>query len=427
MKQKFSKINKVSGELILPGDKSISHRALIFSAMADGKSKLKNIADSQDVQTTLDCLRNLGVQFDSDEDNLLVHGVGFKGFKKPANHLYCGNSGTTARLLSGLLSVQEFTAVLEGDQSLSNRPMQRIIEPLEMMGCRIKSYNKTLPLEIYPAQKLKPINYELPVASAQVKSAILLAGIHLDETTTVSESKVTRDHTERMLNLPVDKYSGKIIVSVSKKNYPEQFDFYIPGDISSAAYFVVLTLLSHNSSLLLKNVSLNQTRIAYLNVLKKMGADISIIQKEESFNEPIGDLIVKSSSLKNIEIPDGIVPAIIDEIPILAVAGIFAEGDFEIGNAKELRVKESDRINSICVNLKSAGLNIDEFDDGFSVNGNIKKGSKHFKSFGDHRIAMSFAVLSSLLDDDCIVEDFGCVSISNPEFLEQMNSISEFS
>ncbi|GBD86859.1 3-phosphoshikimate 1-carboxyvinyltransferase [bacterium BMS3Abin03] len=427
MNQEFLKIKNISGEFELPGDKSISHRALIFSAMADGKSTIKNLADSVDVKTTAECLKNIGVKFESDSGNLIVHGVGFKGFNKPDEALYCGNSGTTARLLSGLFAAQDFSTILKGDESLSKRPMKRIIEPLEMMGCKIESNSGTLPLKIKPVDNLKSINYELPVASAQVKSAILLAGLHLNEITTVIELKETRDHTERMLNLTVEKYSDKIIIPVSKKNYPEHGEFFVPGDISSAAYFIVLTLLSKNSSLVLKNVSINKTRTAYLYLLKQMGADISIIQKGNSYNEPLGDVIVKSSGLKNIEIDSAIIPLIIDEIPILTIAGIFAEGEFVIRNAKELRIKESDRINSICVNLKTAGLNIEEFDDGFSVNGNIEKGSKIFKSFNDHRIAMSFAVLSSLIDDDCVVENFECVSISNPKFLEQLKSVADFS
>jgi len=423
MNQEFSKIKNVSGELELPGDKSLSHRTLIFSAMADGTSTIKNLSDSVDVKTTLECLKNLGVKYKSDKGNFIVYGVGFKGFQKPDKALYCGNSGTTARLLSGLLAVQNFSTTLEGDESLSKRPMKRIIEPLEMMGCKIKSNNGTLPLTIEPSNKLNSINYELPVASAQVKSAIILAGLHLNEITTVTERNKTRNHTEQMLNLNVQKFPDKKIISVSKRNYPGCGEFFIPGDISSAAYFIVMTLLSKDSNLVVKNVSINETRTAYLEMLKQMGADLSIIPKGKSYNEPFGDVVVNSSHLKNIVIDSEIIPLIIDEIPILTIAGIFAEGEFVIRNAKELRVKESDRINSICVNLKAAGLNVDEFQDGFAVSGNIKKGSKVFKSFGDHRIAMSFAVLSLMIDDDCVVENFDCVGISNPKFLEQLNSV----
>ena len=366
MKHKFSHISKVSGELHLPGDKSISHRALIFSALADGKSTIKNLADSQDVKNTIECFIKLGVNIDKADEVYRIEGAGIKGFSKPDLHLYCGNSGTTSRLISGVIAVQDFPTVITGDESLSSRPMGRIIEPLEKMGSKIKSNDGKLPLHFLPSDRIKAIDYILPVASAQVKGAVLLAELQSEDFTTVEENNLfTRDHTERMLSLPVEIIGEKKITKISNAFYPKPADYFIPGDISTAAFFIVLALLSKNSNILLRDISLNETRINFLNLLIVMGANISITPKVGSNNEPYGDVTVKSSKLKNVEIDPDIIPGIIDEIPILSIAGAFAEGDFMVRGAKELRIKESDRINSICLNLKLAGFDIEEFDDGF--------------------------------------------------------------
>ena len=264
MIQSFKKIEKISGELSLPGDKSISHRALIFSALSEGESRIQNLPNSDDVNSTIRCLRDLGVEIRKGNNLVTVNGRGFKGFRKPAEPLNAGNSGTTARLLSGILSVQNFQSTLVGDNSLSSRPMKRIIEPLAMMGANIQSSDSyTLPLTFNPSSKINSIEYELTVSSAQLKSAIILAGMHCDETTTVIENTITRDHTERMLGLKVEKTADKIFSFVSRSDYPEAQDYYIPGDISSAAYFIVLTLLTKSSCLTLKNVSQsNKDRIS---------------------------------------------------------------------------------------------------------------------------------------------------------------------
>ncbi len=428
MKQKFSYISKVRGELSLPGDKSISHRALIFSALADGKSTIKNLADSQDVNTTIECFAKLGVNIDKVGEVYRIEGAGFKGFNKPDSPLYCGNSGTTSRLISGVLAVQDFPTVITGDESLSNRPMGRIIEPLEKMGCKIKSKDGKLPLHFLPSDKIKAIDYILPVASAQVKGAVLLAGLHSEDFTTVTENNLfTRDHTERMLGLPVEIIGEKKITKISSAFYPKPADYFIPGDISTAAFFIVLALLSKNSNILLRNISLNETRTNFLNLLIGMGANISITPKGSSNNELYGDVTVKSSELKNVEIDPDIIPGIIDEIPILSIAGAFAEGNFIVRGAKELRVKESDRINSICLNLEIAGFDIAEFDDGFSISGKLESSYQSFESYGDHRIAMAFSVLASLTEQGSEVNDFECVSVSNPNFLNQLQSIAELS
>lgn len=425
MIQKFSKVNKVFGTLSLPGDKSISHRVLFISSLADGKSEITNLSNSSDIRSTINCLKELGIGIDESDKKTIVDGRGFKGFKKPSVDLNAGNSGTTARLLTGILAVQDFDSIVTGDKSLSSRPMGRIAEPLKKMGADIKISEKgTLPVYISAVDKLKPINYQLPVPSAQVKSAILLAGLHLDEETKVIETQQTRNHTEILLGLKIIKKNNEIISSVSRKNYPERNEYFIPGDISSAMYFIVLTLLSDNSQLILKNVSLNSTRIECLNILKQMGGDIEVEKKGESNQEDFGDIIVKSSDLSNVKISKETIPLIIDEIPALTIAGIFADGNFEILGAKELRVKESDRINALCINLNRLGLDVEEYEDGLSVSGNVGSQQVAFDSFGDHRIAMSFAVLSSILGDGGEVDNFDCVKISNPDFLKQLHSIS---
>lgn len=424
MRKYFNKIYKVNGKLPLSGDKSISHRAIIFSSMAKGKSVVTNISSAQDVNTTITIMRLLGVKITSQNKLLLIDGCGYKGFQNPGLELNCENSGTTARLLAGLLSAQKFKSILTGDESLSKRPMKRIIDPLMKMGAEFKTNeNSTLPLIIYPANEIQNIEYEMPVASAQVKSSILIAGLHNESDTIIIENQQTRDHTEKMLGLPVCTDKDKILSYSSKKYYPQAKEYFIPGDISSAAFHIVLTLLTPNSELMIENVSLNPTRIGFVNLLRQMGADIYFENIKSSNNEEYGDVLVKSSSLKNIKIDKTIIPNIIDEIPILTIAGIFAEGDFEIDNVQELRVKESDRIKSICENLKLVGLKVDESENGFKISGTIKNREPIFDSYNDHRIAMAFSVCCMLLDNGGAVENYECVSVSNPQFDEQINLI----
>ena len=424
MNYHFSHISKIDGELSLPGDKSISHRALIFSALADGESSITNLADSEDVKNTIACLKALNIMIERDNERCIVHGKGKKGFSKPDKPLDCGNSGTTARLLSGVLAVQGFPSEITGDESLLQRPMKRVIDPLEKMGCTIKSNKGCLPLHFSSSGKLTAIDYNLPVASAQVKGAILLAGLHCNEITSVREqNSFSRDHTERMLGLNVEIIGNNRVTSVSNSNFPKAKEYLVPGDISTASFFIALTLLTKNSYLVLKNISLNETRKTFLNILIEMGGDIKIESGGESNNESYGDIIVKSSKLKNIEIIPNIIPEIIDEIPILSIISVFAEGRFKIIGAKELRYKESDRINSITTNLKRAGLNIKIFEDGFSIEGKLMNDITTFESFGDHRIAMAFSVLSCLMKKGAVVNNFDCVKVSNPRFLEQLEKI----
>lgn len=420
----FEKAKKIEGELTLPGDKSISHRAVLFAAMAKGVSTIYNLSNAVDVQSSIGCVRELGVQVSSEDGVYTVESPGLHDFTKPEHLLDAGNSGTTARLISGMLINGKYPSELTGDDSLHSRPMKRIIEPLEKFGAVVHyAEGYKLPVTFSPAAKLKPIEYHLPIASAQIKSAVLIAGLALDGETIVYEKFASRDHTERMLGLPVTRDNGVTKIVASNKFLPKPGEYHVPGDISTAAFFIVAVLCLPGSSLTIKNVTLNPTRTGFLTVLRRMGADITILNERLSSNEPIGDIHVKYSQLKNVSFGIEEIPNIIDEIPILAVAGAFASGPFEIRGAGELRVKESDRITSILKNLKAAGLEVEEYPDGFGFEPGVLKKNAIFESNDDHRIAMAFAVLSLLLEDGGKINNFECVKISNPDFLKQINSI----
>ncbi len=424
--QKFEKINRVSGTIEYKGDKSISHRAVIFACMADGISKISNLSGSEDVNSTAGIFKSLGCEINNEGKDLIIKGRGYKGFKATSSYLDAGNSGTTARLLSGLLMNQNFSSTMIGDESLSQRPMKRIIEPLRQMGGNFfPTDENTLPMRIEPSNNIAPINYVLPIPSAQIKSAIVLSALHLDEPSTIIENLPSRNHTELMLNLRVEQKDSQNIITASKKNYPNPFEIFVPGDISSAAFFIVLTLLSKDSELTINNVSLNPQRAYYVELLKQMGADIEIQPVKSSLGEPIGNLIVRSSKLKNITIPASAIPLIIDELPVLTICGLMAEGDFEFLHAAELRVKESDRISAMVKNLRALGVEVEEFPDGLHIvkSENQLNESPVFDSFGDHRIAMSFGILSLILESGGSINNFECVNISNPDFVKQIQGI----
>ncbi len=426
MIEKIEKINKINGELNLPGDKSISHRAVMFSSLAKGESIVRNYLNSADVNSTINCFRELGCEITVEGADLRIKGKGFKGFTKPTKELDAGNSGTTTRLISGILAAQDFETTITGDASLSKRPMKRIVDPLTEMGAILKpSAEGTLPMTIYPSANLHSIEFDMNVASAQVKSAVLLAGLHLDDETTVIEHTKTRNHTETLLGLRVEEAEDHRKIFVSKSDYPQAQEYNVPSDISTASFFIVLTLLTKGSELRLRNVLLNETRIGILKVLWQMNADIQIENETEINGEKSGDLVIKSSELTNTEIGKDIVPNIIDEIPILSVAGVFAEGNFVIRNAKELRFKESDRISAMCDNYKKLGLNCNEFDDGFEVYGEVKNSNVLIETFDDHRIAMAFSILGMLTDKQLRINNFECVSVSNPDFLNQVRLIAQ--
>lgn len=424
MTQEFNQISKINGTLELPGDKSISHRAVMFASLAKGKSRIYNLSNGEDVKSTQKCFESLGITINRQSNFIEVQGNGYKGLRKAPHDLDAGNSGTTTRLISGILVAQDFESKIVGDESLSMRPMKRIISPLSLMGAKIQgSINYTLPIEIYPAEEIHPINYDMPVASAQVKSALLLAGLHCKGTTSIHENSPSRDHTEKMLGLKTTTTPSGKTVFVSNDNYPVPKEYFVPSDISTASFFIVLTLLSKDSQLKVKNVSLNETRTGIIKVLQAMGGKIEIENIKQSSGEDYGDIIAASSNLKNIIIDSKIIPNIIDEIPILSIAGIFAEGKFEVRNASELRGKETDRIKSMCHNLKILGMEVNEYEDGYSFSGKALNLSPTFDSFGDHRIAMAFGILSLLLKVGGKVDNFNCVNISNPDFLSQLNSI----
>ncbi len=425
MKQRFEKINSLKGELILAGDKSISHRSVMFACMADGESRISNCSESEDVTSTINCFQSLGCKVLRDKNDLIIHGKGFKNFTAPTNPLDAGNSGTTSRLISGILCAQNFESTIIGDSSLSKRPMKRIVEPLKAIGANLETSEEgTLPLKIYPSDQLKSFSTRVKVASAQVKSALILCAVHMDEESEIIEPVATRNHTEVMLGLRTVPFEGGSKIFASKKNYPKPLNFVVPSDISSAAFFIVAALLIPNSDIVITNVSLNPTRTGILKVLQMMGANIFVIDERVVNGETVGSLRVVSSKLKNVEIPKELIPNIIDEIPILSVAGIFAEGKFRISNAEELRVKESDRIKALCDNYVKTGLAINEFEDGFEIDGVINEKEFTFESYGDHRIAMAFGILSSLLSNGGIVNEFECVGISNPNFLDQIKTLA---
>lgn len=425
MPQFFSYIESLRGGIILPGDKSISHRAAIFAAMADGRSVIENFSTGSDTTHTLECLAALGAEVHSTNDSLAIRGCGRGGFSKPVKPLDCGNSGTTARLLTGLCAAQPFETVLTGDESLSARPMNRVIEPLNEMGAKIRASEKgTLPVCIQGNPKLNALAYEMPVASAQVKSALLIAGLHNEKELCVIETKPARNHTELMLGLKSVSMQSKNHIYSSSDYYPKPFTMRIPGDISSAAFFIVAALMHQDSEIKLPKVSVNTSRTAFIDLLQIMGADIRMENAVNQGTELAADVICRSSGLRNIEIDADIIPSIIDEIPILSAAGAFAEGDFLIRGAAELRIKESDRIKALCNLYRNCGMYVEEYEDGFLLRGMpLSDDAPVFDSAGDHRIAMTAAVIASKLQKGGSVRGFDCASVSNPHFITQLNKL----
>lgn len=415
---------KLKGEILLPGDKSISHRAALFSAFRDGVSYFENFNFNQDCLATVQCLRALSIPVETREHGkVTIHGKSLDDWQKPQHDLNAENSGTTARLLSALLANLKFPTRLIGDASLSRRPMKRIIEPLTQMGAKIKSNDGYLPLAFEPVPKLNGITFQLPVASAQVKSAVLLAGLFAEGKTTVIENLTSRDHTERLLKLPIDfdEQGRKLIFSWAGLAVPD-ISMKIPGDFSSAAFFMVGSLLLPGSRLNIRNVSLNPTRTGFLKVLELMGAEIEINQLQQE-PEPAGDISIGWQALHNIEIPKELVPNIIDEIPILAILAVRSEGMMILHHARELRFKESDRIKAMVENLRHLGVQCEEFEDGFSISGPQQfKGGK-IKTYGDHRIAMSFAIANLVSDEPIELDDPACVAVSFPNFFEILKKV----
>lgn len=423
----------VSGTIVLPGDKSISHRAAMLSAIADGTSNIHNFAASEDCSSTLDCLSALGVNIELIGTVVLVHGVGLGGLKEPTNPLDCGNSGTTMRLISGILAGQPFSSTLIGDESLSKRPMKRVIGPLSEMGASIESVDGHAPLIINGRGALRPIEYTLPVASAQIKSCVLLAGLWADGETSVIEPVPTRDHTERMLRgfgvdvTERDLDKGKR-VSVSGGSRLTACDMTVPSDISSAAFFVVAAACRNGSRIVMPNVGINPTRTGLFEVLRRLGADTALSDKREQAGELVATVEVVGRGLGAVAqaeaIIDGpVVANMIDEVPILAVFGTQIESGLEIRGAGELRVKESDRIHSIVENLRRMNANVTEYDDGFRVERSHLKGAE-IDSFGDHRIAMAFTIAGLLATGETTILGAESAAVSFPDFFETLQSVT---
>ncbi len=415
----LNKAQAVKGEITVSADKSISHRTLILAALAQGESQIRNLLKAEDTNSTASCLGQLGISIKHKEDFLIVEGKGLRGMEEPESVLDCGNSGTTMRLLSGLLSGQNFFSILIGDESLSRRPMSRVIEPLRLMGAEItgRKNSKYAPLAI-KGTRLQGIINKPAVASAQVKSALLLAGLTAEGDTTIIEKIPTRDHSERMLaamgaNLSAD--NGEIKLCPGTELTPQEF--MVPGDISSAAFFLVLATIVPGSQLLIQDVGINPTRDGILEALGMMGANIKIENKRVFGGEVVADIMVSSTELKGITIEGNMIPRLIDELPVLAVAMAAAQGNSIVKNAEELRVKETDRISAIANELGKMGVNIVEQADGFIITGNRDnlRGAA-VNSRGDHRIAMSLAVAAQICDGETRINDSQVVNISFPEF-----------
>lgn len=411
------------GAITVPGDKSISHRAVMLGALANGTTHISGFLMGEDCLSTIDCFRKMGVQIERTETEVIVHGVGLHGLSAPEETLYTGNSGTTTRLLCGILAGQSFASVMNGDASIQKRPMGRVIKPLREMGASIEGKSDNYcPLRIYPSE-LCGIEYRLPVASAQLKSAILLAGLYAEGQTTIIEPAPSRDHTERMfraLGVEIETHGNAITLDPPEDLHA--VDITVPADISSAAFFLVAGAIVPGSELTIKNVGVNPTRTGILDVLRSMGADIA----EEHFcdhAEPICDLTVRHSALHGIEIGGSIIPRLIDELPVIAVAAAFAEGETVIRDAQELKVKESNRISAMVAELTKAGVDIEETDDGMIIRGGRRPRGATFDTYQDHRIAMSLAVLALAAEGASRITAPEVVAISYPDFFDTLQQL----
>lgn len=412
----------LKGTVTIPSDKSISHRAIMFTSLARGKSVIKNFSKGQDPLSSLKVCKTLGVDAEFANEELIVKSKGI--LSVPHTQLDCGNSGTTMRLMSGILAGQNFNSTLIGDESLSKRPMKRVIEPLALMGAKIESNEFKAPLKIY-GQNLKPINYFSKLASAQVKSCILLAGMNIDGQTSFTEPYVSRNHTEIMLKYMGANISVNNTTVTIKKSELEPKTIEICGDISSAAYFIVAGLIVPNSKIILKNVGLNPTRTGILEVAEKMGGNVEILDKRNISGEDIGDIQISYSDLKACTIEGEIIPRLIDELPVIAVLATQAKGTTIIKDAQDLRNKESDRIKAVVTELKKIGADIEETPDGFIINGKTNlKGDTEVETYHDHRLAMSLYVAGLICEKPIAINGFEWVDISFPEFDRLFNSLS---
>lgn len=427
----ITKANALRGEMKVPGDKSISHRAIMIGALADGDTDVTDFLESADCLSTIDCFSRLGIFIERDfsqPGHLVVHGCGMEGLH-PSFHtvaLYTGNSGTTTRILSGILAPQRFVSLVSGDESVNKRPMNRVIAPLRQMGAKIESMNDDgcAPLEI-TGTSLHGISYASPVASAQVKSAILLAGLYADGATAVTEPSRSRDHTERMLRaFGVDVSANGNCVTVHRTERLNPISIQVPGDISSAAYFIAAAAIVPGSELLLRHVGINPTRDGILRVAEAMGADITLLNQTDDA-EPCADLLIRSSSLHGTQIGGDLIPTLIDELPVVAVMAACAEGTTVIRDAAELRVKESDRILAMTEGLAAMGCEITGTGDGMIIHGGKALHGARIHTYQDHRIAMSFAVAGLAADGETVLDDESCVRISYPSFFQDLKALEQ--
>ncbi len=422
---KFTKASPLKGELTIPGDKSISHRSVMFGSIAKGTTEISHFLQGADCLSTISCFKKMGIQIENNHDTVIVHGNGLRGLKKPETILDCGNSGTTTRLISGLLAAQDFDVTLTGDESIQKRPMKRIMEPLSLMGADIKSVkeNGCAPLSIR-GKKLHGIQYTSPVASAQIKSCILLAGLYAEGETKVMEPYVSRNHSEIML-----KYFGANVrtegttacIAPAEELYGNKI--VVPGDISSASYFIAAGLMIPDSEILIKHVGINPTRDGIIHVCRDMGADITLLHVNTDSGEPTADILVKSGSLHGITIGGAIIPTLIDELPMIAAMACFAEGETIIKDAAELKVKESNRIEVMVRNLSAMGADVRETEDGMIIRGGKPLHGAVIDSKLDHRIAMTFAVTGLCAEGETEILGAECVNISYPGFYQDLERL----
>jgi 3-phosphoshikimate 1-carboxyvinyltransferase len=423
-----SPTKRLRGEFVVPGDKSISHRAIMFASLAQGESRIRGLLRGEDCLSTLQAFQCLGIEvIETADDELIIRGRGLDGLREPSDVIDCGNSGTTMRLMSGILAAQPFFSILTGDQYLRKRPMGRVINPLASMGAKIlgRDGNTKAPLAI-DGGGLSATEYHSPIASAQVKSAVLLAGMQIDGVTTVYEPHLSRDHSERMLRYfgaELESFSGGAKVHGRVQLSGKEVE--VPGDISSAAFFLVAGLIVPGSELLLKNVGVNPTRSGVIDILQQMGGAIELLNQRELSGEPVADLLVKSSDLHGIEIGGDLIPRAIDEFPVVSVAAVFAQGTTTIRDAKELRVKETDRIAAMCDCLGQLGAVIEPLEDGMRITGGQTLRGGEVNSFGDHRIAMSMAIAALNSAAEIKISDTACTETSFPGFWELVTKISE--
>lgn len=432
---KTSRVSGLRGEIRVAPDKSISHRALIFSALADGPSHIRNLLTGDDVKCTLTILRQLGIETSVDASGLTslgeitVKGMGLYGLRPAVDVLYCGNSGTTMRLMLGLLSAQKFSSRLTGDASLNKRPMVRVMEPLSRMGAQFEVQENASGrvIVVHPAAKLTTLDFISPVASAQIKSCLLLAGLYANGVMRITEPGPSRDHSEIMLKAMGVRIQSQGMCVALEPGPLKPIDITVPGDISSAAFFMVAALITPRSDVIIRGIGLNPTRTGLLDVLIAMGGDITIEKQYHEGGEMVGDLRLKTSRLVNLDIGGELVPRLIDEIPILALAATQATGRMTLRDAAELRVKESDRIRAITTELARLGAAITETADGFVIEGGqkLKTPSSHFCSYGDHRMAMMEAVAGCILDNSTLIDDVDCVNTSFPGFFDLLQKLSE--